>query len=56
MAEEHTIESLPLKNTEPTVDPTMNYTTLRYEVRDRILTLTLDRPEQLNAFTVAMSH
>ena len=34
----------------------MIYATLRYEVRDRILTLTLNRPEALNAFTVAMSH
>ena len=34
----------------------MHYTTLRYEVQDRILTLTLARPESLNAFTVAMSH
>ncbi len=31
------------------------YETLRYEVDDRILTLTLDRPEQLNAFTVTMA-
>ncbi len=34
----------------------MTYTTLRYDVQDRILTLTLDRPELLNAFTVEMSH
>ena len=33
----------------------MTYTTLRYEVRDHILTITLDRPESLNAFTVEMS-
>lgn len=33
----------------------MNYTTLLYEVQDRILTLTLNRPEFLNAFTVEMS-
>ena len=33
-----------------------NYTTLRYEVADHILTLTLNRPEQMNAFTVEMSH
>lgn len=33
----------------------MSYTTLRYEVADDILTLTLDRPEQLNAFTVTMA-
>ena len=34
----------------------MQYTTLRYEVADRILTLTLNRPEQLNAFTVEMAN
>ncbi|MBP6724128.1 MAG: crotonase/enoyl-CoA hydratase family protein [Halioglobus sp.] len=34
----------------------MTYTTLRYEVADHILTLTLDRPEQLNAFTVEMAN
>ncbi|NBW55010.1 MAG: enoyl-CoA hydratase, partial [Betaproteobacteria bacterium] len=33
-----------------------HYTTLRYEVADHILTLTLNRPEQMNAFTVEMSH
>ena len=33
-----------------------DYTTLRYEVAEHILTLTLNRPEQLNAFTVEMSH
>lgn len=31
------------------------YTTLDYAVRDAILTLTLDRPDQLNAFTVTMA-
>lgn len=34
----------------------MSYQTLRYEVADRILTLTLNRPDQLNAFTVEMAH
>jgi 1,4-dihydroxy-2-naphthoyl-CoA synthase len=34
----------------------MSYTTLRYEVADHILTLTLNRPDQLNAFTVDMAH
>jgi enoyl-CoA hydratase/carnithine racemase len=34
----------------------MNYATLKYEVTDRILTLTLNRPEQLNAFTVEMAN
>lgn len=33
----------------------MSYETLRYEVADHILTLTLNRPEQLNAFTVEMA-
>ena len=34
----------------------MTYETLRYEVADRILTLWLDRPENLNAFTVTMAN
>jgi enoyl-CoA hydratase/carnithine racemase len=33
----------------------IQYETLRYEVADGILTLTLNRPEQLNAFTVQMA-
>ncbi len=33
----------------------MNYTTLRYEVSENILTLTLNRPEQLNAFNLTMA-
>ncbi len=33
----------------------MTYETLRYEVADGILTLTLNRPDQLNAFTVQMA-
>ncbi len=33
----------------------MNYTTLRYDVADNILTLTLNRPDHLNAFTVEMA-
>jgi enoyl-CoA hydratase/carnithine racemase len=32
-----------------------SYTTLQYAVEDRVLTLTLDRPEKLNAFTVQMA-
>jgi enoyl-CoA hydratase/carnithine racemase len=32
----------------------MNYETLRYEVQDRILTITLNRPERMNAFTGRM--
>jgi enoyl-CoA hydratase/carnithine racemase len=33
----------------------MTYTTLDYSVVDRVLTLTLNRPERLNAFTVTMA-
>jgi enoyl-CoA hydratase/carnithine racemase len=33
----------------------MQYTTLQYQIQDRILTLTLHRPEQLNAFTLTMA-
>jgi len=32
----------------------MDYSTIRYEVDDGILRLTLDRPERMNAFTVQM--
>lgn len=34
----------------------MAYNTVRYEVADQILTLTLNRPDHLNAFTVEMAH
>jgi enoyl-CoA hydratase/carnithine racemase len=34
----------------------MSYNTLRYEVAENILTLTLNRPDHLNAFTVEMAH
>jgi enoyl-CoA hydratase/carnithine racemase len=34
----------------------MNFRTLDYRVDDRILTLTLNRPDQLNAFTVEMAN
>ena len=34
----------------------MSYNTLRYETAGCILTLTLNRPEHLNAFTVEMGH
>jgi len=32
----------------------MDYDEIAYEVADRVLTITLDRPERLNAFTVSM--
>ena len=34
----------------------MSYNTLRYEVADNILTLTLNRPDHLNSFTIEMAH
>ncbi len=34
----------------------MQYNTIDYQAKDFILTLTLHRPEQLNAFTVEMAH
>lgn len=34
----------------------MNYQTIRYEVSDGILTITLHRPEQMNAFTPEMAN
>ena len=34
----------------------MGYEEITYEVEDRILTITLDRPDQLNAFTATMLH
>lgn len=34
----------------------MAYNTIQYDVRDRVLTITLHRPEQLNAFTVEMAN
>lgn len=33
----------------------MDYNTLRYEIAENILTITLNRPDQLNAFTVEMA-
>src|SRR5687768_18378108 len=34
----------------------MAYQTLEYSVADGILTLSLNRPDQLNSFTVTMAH
>lgn len=34
----------------------MSYNTLNYSVEDRVLTLTLNRPDQLNSFTVEMAN
>lgn len=34
----------------------MKYNTLRYEIADQILTITLNRPENLNSFTVEMAN
>ncbi|MBB3046800.1 enoyl-CoA hydratase/carnithine racemase [Litorivivens lipolytica] len=34
----------------------MTYSTLDYQIQDHILTLTLNRPEQMNAFTVTMAN
>ena len=33
----------------------MDFKTIRYELADGILTITLNRPEQLNAFTPQMA-
>jgi 1,4-dihydroxy-2-naphthoyl-CoA synthase len=35
-------------------NPEMSFETLLYDVDDGILTLTLNRPEKLNAFTATM--
>ncbi|MGY4497991.1 enoyl-CoA hydratase/carnithine racemase [Bradyrhizobium sp. GM24.11] len=32
----------------------MSYETIKYEVADQILTVTLNRPDKLNAFSVTM--
>ncbi len=34
----------------------MDYSTIRYQIEDRILTITLNRPDHLNAFTVTMAN
>ncbi|MGY1665677.1 enoyl-CoA hydratase-related protein [Geodermatophilus sp. SYSU D00696] len=42
---------MPTSTREPTTEPTQ----LRYEVADRVATITLDRPDRLNAFTPVMA-
>ncbi|MDG0979163.1 MAG: crotonase/enoyl-CoA hydratase family protein [Halieaceae bacterium] len=34
----------------------MQYNSIAYDIKDRILTITLNRPEQMNAFTVEMAN
>ncbi|EAW33208.1 enoyl-CoA hydratase [marine gamma proteobacterium HTCC2143] len=34
----------------------MSYSTIKYDVSEKILTLTLNRPEQLNSFTIEMAN
>jgi len=34
----------------------MDYQTIKYDISERILTITLNRPEQMNAFTVEMAN
>jgi len=34
----------------------MDYQTIRYQVEDRVATITLDRPAKMNAFTTGMMH
>jgi enoyl-CoA hydratase/carnithine racemase len=34
----------------------MTYEDIRYDIRDAVLTITLDRPDRLNAFTTRMMH
>src|SRR3954471_21222358 len=36
--------------------PPVEFEEIRYEVEDKILTITLKRPERLNAFTPTMGH
>ena len=45
-----------VRTPEAMTDPSNSYETLDYSVEDGILTLTLDRPDHLNAFTVTMAN
>ena len=40
----------------PGTVPTMEYTQIAYDVADRVATISLDRPDRLNAFTNQMMH
>lgn len=42
------------QNEEP--EETMSYETIDYSVKDRVLTITLNRPDDMNAFTVTMAN
>tara|TARA_R100001039_G_C1849136_1_gene109190 strand:- start:269 stop:1162 length:894 start_codon:yes stop_codon:yes gene_type:complete len=37
-------------------EATLTYETLEYQIQDRVLTVTLNRPDKLNAFTVTMAN
>ena len=34
----------------------MDYSTINYEIEDSVALITLSRPDNLNAFTIEMSH
>src|SRR4051812_15117365 len=40
----------------PKEPPTMDFEQIRYEVEDHVLTITLNRPDRLNAWTQTMQH
>ena len=47
-------ETYPSKRNGLNREKNMSYETIKYEVEDNILTLTLHRPEKMNAFTGQM--